>query len=196
MGDDSLGSAADDGGMAPRERASEPGPAPAQDNFRTVLGHLPTGVTVITGIDGSVPLGLTVGTFGSLSLEPPLVLFCPARSSSTWPQLEPTGRFCANVLAADQGDVGDRFSRRGSEKFAGLDWAPAPSGCPVLERTIAWVDCTIESVAEGGDHLIVVGRVEDLGVARSSHPLLFLRGEYVASDNALTAGKELCRCAS
>lgn len=183
--------------MTLNKRTSETRPGLVEDDFRTVLGHLPTGVTVITGIAGSAPLGLTVGTFGSLSLEPPLVLFCPARASSTWPLLEPTGRFCANVLAADQGDLGDRFSRRGGAKFAGLAWDPAPSGCPVLDRAIAWVDCTIENVVDGGDHVIVVGRVEDLGVARADHPLLFLRGEYLAPDMTRAgADKELSRCAS
>jgi 3-hydroxy-9,10-secoandrosta-1,3,5(10)-triene-9,17-dione monooxygenase reductase component len=160
--------------------ASPPLTAIPEETFREVFGHLPTGVTVITGNVDGAPCGLTVGTFASLSIDPPLVLFCPARSSSTWPRLSPTGRFCANVLAGDQGDVGARFARSGGDKFAGLDWMPSPSGCPVLEQAIAWVDCTVETVTEGGDHLIVVGRVEDLGIVRGVDPLLFFRGAYAA----------------
>jgi 3-hydroxy-9,10-secoandrosta-1,3,5(10)-triene-9,17-dione monooxygenase reductase component len=120
-------------------------------HFRTVLGHFCTGVTVITSMDGEEPVGFTCQSFSSLSLEPPLVVFCPGRSSTSWPRIRRSGRFCANVLASDQEPV-----------------------C----RTFAWIEGAIESETDGGDHLVVVGRVADFAVARDADPLLFYRGRY------------------
>ncbi len=146
--------------------------------FRQVLGHFPTGVTVITadGDDGLV--GLAVGSFASVSLDPPLVAFFPARNSSSWPKIEAAGVFCVNVLAEDQEDVCRRFAAKGDDKFAGLGWKAAGSGSPLLDGVVAWIDCHIESVTEAGDHFCVLGRVRDLAVAHDGAPLVFFRGGY------------------
>src|SRR5712691_6295329 len=132
--------------------------------FRKALGHFCTGVTVVAavGADGE-PIGFACQSFAALSLDPPLVLFCPGKSSRTWPQIEAAGSFCVNVLAHDQRDVSMVFGRAGSDKFAAVDWSPAPSGAPKLDEVLAWIDCSLESVVDGGDHHIVIGRVTTLG---------------------------------
>lgn len=146
--------------------------------FRTVLGHFPTGVTVITAAPDGNPVGLAVGSFSSVSLDPPLVAFFPGKSSSSWPQIEAAGSFCVNILADDQEDLCRRFASKEEDKFAGLGWSAAGSGSPLLSGALAWIDCRIESVVEAGDHYCVMGRVLDLGVAHDGGPLLFFRGGY------------------
>jgi 3-hydroxy-9,10-secoandrosta-1,3,5(10)-triene-9,17-dione monooxygenase reductase component len=146
--------------------------------FRQVLGHFPTGVTVITadGVDG--PVGLAVGSFSSVSLDPPLVGFFPDKGSSSWPKIEVTGSFCVNILAAEQEDVCRRFAMKGDDKFAGLGWTAAGSGAPRIHDVLAWIDCDIHSVTDAGDHFFVLGAVRDLGVADEGGPLVFFRGGY------------------
>lgn len=148
------------------------------ERFRHVLGHLPTGVVVITAVDADGPAGMAVGTFTSVSLDPPLVGFLPALSSTTFPRIRAAGSFCANVLAADQEDVCRAFSVSGGDKFAGLGWHPAPSGAPVLDGVVAWIDCAIAGVQPAGDHVFVLGAVRDLDVSSGAEPLLFHRGGY------------------
>ena len=171
--------------VGPDERMpAAAGPAPDSGLLRTVLGHFCTGVTVIsaTADDGS-PVGFACQSFSSLSLDPPLVSFSVARTSSSWPRIAHAGAFCVSVLAADQGDLCRTFavsSSTGTDKFAGVDWSPAPAtGAPRLAGALAWVDCTIHAVHTGGDHLIVLGRVADLAVSREdTGPLLFYRGGF------------------
>jgi 3-hydroxy-9,10-secoandrosta-1,3,5(10)-triene-9,17-dione monooxygenase reductase component len=147
--------------------------------FRQVLGHFPTGVTVITAIHEGVPVGLAVGSFASLSLDPPLVLFCPGGQSSSWPKIRAAGSFCVNILGADQEHVCRVFASKEPDKFANLGWAKtAVTGSPRLDGVLAWIDCTIEQVLPGGDHAIVVGAVKDLDATDSSGPLVFYRGGY------------------
>lgn len=148
--------------------------------FRQVLGHYPTGVVVATATspDG-VPVGMAVGSFTSVSLDPPLVAFLPDKSSSTFPKIRTAGAFCINVLAGDQEGVCRAFAARGADKYAGVPWRPSPgTGSPVLEGAVAWIDCDIEDVVEAGDHYIVLGRVRDLATAGEPDPLLFFRGGY------------------
>ena len=149
------------------------------NRFRRVLGHYPTGVSVVTGTsaDGA-PVGLAVGSFTSVSLDPPLVAFLPAQSSSSWPKIEAAGTFCVNILAADQEPVCRAFATPGVDKFAGLNWRPAASGAPILDGAVAWIDCSLQAVHEAGDHLIVIGRVQALEIARPTLPLLFFQGGY------------------
>jgi flavin reductase (DIM6/NTAB) family NADH-FMN oxidoreductase RutF len=149
-------------------------------HFREVLGHYPTGVTVVTGMVDDEPVGMVVGTFTSVSLDPPLVGFLPDRSSTTWPLIREAGSFCVNVLAAEHRELSVGFARSGSavDKFAGVDWCPAPSGAPVLEGVSAWIDATLWAEYDGGDHTVVVGHVHDLGADPSRLPLLFYRGGY------------------
>lgn len=155
-----------------------PGAFSAQD-FRTVLGHFPTGVTVITSATEALePVGLAVGSFTSVSLEPPLIAFLPAKSSTTFPKIRETGRFCVNVLAADQEDACRAFARSGGPKFDGLAYKMSPGTCPIIEGAVAWIDCTIESVIEAGDHYICLGRVTALEVESGTAPLIFFKGGY------------------
>lgn len=149
-----------------------------QARFRQVLGHFTTGVTVITADAPDGPVGLAVGSFASVSLDPPMVGFFPDRGSSSWPKIEASGHFCVNVLAEAQEDVCRRFAGKGDDKFRGLGWHAAASGAPVLEGILAWIDCEIESVTDAGDHYFVLGRVRDLAVVHDGAPLLFFRGGY------------------
>ena len=147
--------------------------------FRTVLGHFPTGVTVVTGKAGDEPVGLTIGSFTSVSLDPPLVGFLPQTSSSTWAAMADRGAFCVNVLGAGQADVCWKFAKSGTDasRFDGVTWHPGPTGSPVIDGSIAWIDCTVEAVHEMGDHYFVLGRVVDLAAAgEPDAPMLFFRG--------------------
>jgi len=158
-------------------------PEPVFDSarFRQVLGHFPTGVTVVTAMaeDGR-PAGLAVGSFCSVSLEPPLVLFCPANNSSTFPAIRAAGVFCVNVLAENQEDVCRVFASKESDKFASIGWkASSRTGSPMINDALAYIDCEVDHVDEAGDHSIVVGRVVDLEIGdEPAGPLLFYRGGY------------------
>jgi 3-hydroxy-9,10-secoandrosta-1,3,5(10)-triene-9,17-dione monooxygenase reductase component len=149
-------------------------------HFREVLGHFSTGVVVVTAMHDGTPVGMSAQSVVSLSLEPPLVLFCPARSSTTWPRIHETGRFAVNILAADQEPLSVAFARSGTDKFAGVAWEPGHTGAPLLAGALGHVECTLEHVYDGGDHEIVVGRVVDLAVRRDSSPLIFFRGAYAS----------------
>jgi len=149
--------------------------------MRDVLGHFASGVVVVTArADDDRPLGFTCQSFASLSLDPPLVSFAPARTSSTWPRIRAAGSFCVNVLAEEHRDLSAAFARPGRtvDKFSGIPWCPAPSGAPVLEGISAWIDCTLWREYDGGDHTIAVGLVLHLGADPDRLPLLFYRGDY------------------
>jgi 3-hydroxy-9,10-secoandrosta-1,3,5(10)-triene-9,17-dione monooxygenase reductase component len=147
--------------------------------YRQVLGHFPTGVTVITALQDGAPVGLAVGSFSSLSLDPPLVLFCPGNQSSSWPKIRAAGSFCVNILGADQEHVCRVFAGKDPDKFASIEWGRTKhTGSPVIEGVLAWIDCDIEEVLPGGDHDIVVGRVRDLDAHDHEGPLVFYRGGY------------------
>jgi 3-hydroxy-9,10-secoandrosta-1,3,5(10)-triene-9,17-dione monooxygenase reductase component len=156
--------------------------APA--DFRRVLGNFATGVTVITApaAEGATtPAGFACQSFAALSLDPPLVVFMVGRTSRTWPLIARAGVFCVNVLGADQGELCRGFAKSGADKFAGVPYDAAPiSGSPRLAGTSAWIDCTIHAVHTGGDHLIVVGRVDALGTGGGdTAPLLFHKGRFI-----------------
>lgn len=154
---------------------------PALDamRFRSVLGHFPSGVTVITSRDAhGSPVGMTVSSFTSVSLTPPLVAFLPGKSSSTFPVIAERGTFCVNVLAADQEWVCRALSKSGGDKFAEVPWRPGLHGDPVIDGVVAWISCTIEAMHEAGDHHIVIGRVHDLDADGTASPLLFFQSRY------------------
>jgi 3-hydroxy-9,10-secoandrosta-1,3,5(10)-triene-9,17-dione monooxygenase reductase component len=159
-----------------------------QDEFREALGYFCTGVTVVTAVDDGTPVGFSCQAFAALSLDPPLVLFCPSVTSMTWPAIERAGRFCVNILAHDQADVSTIFGTSGVDKFAAVDWTAAPSGAPVLDGVLAWADGSVEAVHRAGDHYVVIGRVTALGRpkdgASGKEPLLFYRGAYAATEAA------------
>lgn len=146
--------------------------------FRQVLGHFPTGVCVVAGMHEDQPVGLAIGSFFSVSLEPPLVGFCAGKGSSTWPKLKAAGRFCVNVLGADQEEVSRVFASREADKFAAIGWDHSPLGSPRIKGSLAWIDCEIEAVHDAGDHEIAIGAVADLSVEDERHPLIFFRGGY------------------
>ncbi|WP_328748231.1 flavin reductase family protein [Streptomyces sp. NBC_00285] len=150
--------------------------------FRRVLGSFASGVTVVTapGANSEGPAGFACQSFSSLSLDPPLVAFMVGRTSTTWPRIAQAGVFCVNVLSAGQGELCRGFAVRGADKFAGVTHDPAPvSGSPRLAGTLAWIDCTIHAVHTGGDHLIIVGRVDALGTGEGERPLLFHQGRFI-----------------
>ncbi|MER6218816.1 flavin reductase family protein [Streptomyces sp. NPDC001272] len=150
--------------------------------FRAVLGNFASGVTVITApaADGEAgPAGFACQSFASLSLDPPLVTFMVARTSSTWPRIARAGVFCVNILGAGQAELCRAFAVSGADKFAGVPHRPAPAtGSPQLDGVPAWIDCRIHAVHTGGDHLIVVGRVEAMGAEGEGDPLLFHKGRF------------------
>jgi 3-hydroxy-9,10-secoandrosta-1,3,5(10)-triene-9,17-dione monooxygenase reductase component len=157
------------------------GGKPYTQRFRQVLGHFASGVTVITAVDDGVPVGFACQAFAALSLEPPLVLFCPARSSGTWPRIASAGQFCANILAADQRDLARQFGVSAPDKFTGITWSPAPNGAPVLADVLTWAACSVETVQDAGDHYVVIAQVTDLGESTAREPLLFYRGRFTLS---------------
>jgi 3-hydroxy-9,10-secoandrosta-1,3,5(10)-triene-9,17-dione monooxygenase reductase component len=164
--------------------AGEDGFPPDPQRFRRALGHFASGVTVIAGLDGTEPVGFACQAFAALSLDPPLVLCCPAKTSASWQRLARTGRFCANVLAAEQRELARRFGVSRPDKFEGVSWSPDPSGLPILAGVLTWASCEIETVHEAGDHDVVIGRVLWLGDSTAGDPLLFYRGRFTLSASA------------
>ncbi|MGI9602550.1 MAG: flavin reductase family protein [Acidimicrobiales bacterium] len=149
------------------------------DRFRKVLGCVPTCVTVVTAMDGDTPVAMVIGSFGSVSLDPPLVEFMPGTTSKTWPQIERAGSFCVNVMGADQLDVCNAFFTKAEDPFELHQWEPsAATGSPRLAGSAAWIDCTIDQVVSAGDHYIVIGAVVALDGDPDHNPLVFHHGAY------------------
>ena len=172
--------------MSGAEPGGGPGDGPADETlaidprfFREVLGYYPTGVCVVTALaENGERLALVVGSFTSISLEPPLVGFFPDKRSTTWPKIAATGRFCVNVLALHQRELSGRFTARTADRFLDLAHDTSPAGLPLLHETVAWIDCRIDQVIEVGDHWLVVGAVDALGPGEEREPLMFYRGGY------------------
>ncbi|HET9629781.1 MAG TPA: flavin reductase family protein [Novosphingobium sp.] len=147
--------------------------------FRHVLGHYPTGVCVVTALDADgKPCGLVVGSFTSVSLDPPLVGFFPDKRSGSWPVVRQAGHFCVNVLASDQTDLCRQVARPGPEKFAGVEYELSKHNLPVLAGATVSVECRLHSEIEAGDHWLVLGEVLGLEARRDADPMLFFRGQY------------------
>jgi 3-hydroxy-9,10-secoandrosta-1,3,5(10)-triene-9,17-dione monooxygenase reductase component len=153
-------------------------------HFRSVMGHFPTGVTVVSGMDSNgAPHGFTIGSFTSVSLDPPMVGFLPQIGSATWDAMAESASFCVNVLSDQQSDLCWKFAKSNTDdtRFDGVDWHAGPSGSPILNRAVAWIDCTVEQVYDMGDHHFVLGNVLGLD-ADADHdglppePLLFFKG--------------------
>jgi 3-hydroxy-9,10-secoandrosta-1,3,5(10)-triene-9,17-dione monooxygenase reductase component len=136
-------------------------------------------------------VGFACQSFAALSLEPPLVLFCPTKASRSWAAIEASGSFCVNILHENQKDVSARFGSREPDKFAGIDWTPSKLGSPIIEGSLAHIDCTVNAVHDGGDHFVVFGAVHSLSegaadersreensVQKKPRPLLFYHGQY------------------
>lgn len=146
--------------------------------YRKVFGLLPTGVVAITGLTADrKPMGFVVGTFQSLSLDPPLVTFCVDKSSSTWPTLRSLGRFTANILSSEQLNVCRALSRKGDEKFEGVSYEESPLGTPRISGSTAWIDCEVLSEVVAGDHYMIVGAVDSM-VTGEGDALMFRGGKF------------------
>lgn len=153
--------------------------------FRRVLGKYPTGVCVVAALEADgTPVGLTVGSFTSVSLAPALVAFFADKRSNTWARIQHIGRFCVNVLSDEQVEVCRSFSQRESKKFFGQSYHVSPNGSPVLEGVVAWIDCALKEVHEAGDHDIAIGAVVELEAPEgteataTNEPLIFFQGKF------------------
>ena len=163
----------------------------AARRFRDVLGRFCSGVTVVTSVSDGEPVGMTCQSFSSVSLDPPLVMWIPAKTARAWPLMQRAGHFCVNFLAHGQEALSNQMASRGADKFAGVAWKPSVTGSPLLEGVIGYVDCTVHAVHEAGDHWVVLGKVVDLGVgdapglaaedAPPAEPLLFYQGRYTTA---------------
>lgn len=146
--------------------------------YRRTFSKLATGVTVLSAYTGLGPVGVTANSVVSVSLDPPLVGWFPAQSSTTWPRIRATGRFCVSVLARDQAEVSRALARASEDRFTGLDLTDRPCG-PGIAGALAWIDCEIESEQTAGDHFAVTARVVSMNSAdEESAPLIFFRGDY------------------
>lgn len=148
-------------------------------DFRAVLGRYATGVTVVTtrAPDGE-PVGLTVNSFTSVSLEPPLVLFCLDRDAGSLPAFEAAEGFAVNILGAGQEAVSNRFADPLAARFSQEGFADWSTGAPILRDALAALDCSVHARHDGGDHIILVGRVRQLAVLADDDPLVYWRGSY------------------
>jgi 3-hydroxy-9,10-secoandrosta-1,3,5(10)-triene-9,17-dione monooxygenase reductase component len=155
-------------------------PAPDARAFRDALGRFATGVAFITAVPDGEPAGLIVNSLASVSLQPPLLSFCPSRSSLTWSRMRRTRRFGVNVLGQQHERFAERAAPAGADRFADLDWQPGDGGVPLLTDALASLECQIVAEHLAGDHLIVVGRVDDLHTSPITEPLVFFAGAFGA----------------
>jgi 3-hydroxy-9,10-secoandrosta-1,3,5(10)-triene-9,17-dione monooxygenase reductase component len=154
----------------------------SEARYRHVLGHFATGLTIVAAAAGSGPVGFTCQSFSAVSLDPPLVLFCPGTTSSTWPRVRDVGAFSVNVLTAGQAELGRQFSRHMPDRFIDVGWRPGPVlGAPIIDDVLAWMECTVYAEYPAGDHHVVLGSVLSMEAA-AREPLVFFRGAF---DNAL-----------
>ena len=148
--------------------------------FRRVMGHFPTGVTIVTSLhEDGTPCGLTVNAFSSLSLEPPLVLICVETEADSRACIERSGLFAVNILEEGRGEaLSRRFSTWGmDDKFRGVAYRTQTTGSPILEAALAWADCRVTERVAGGDHAIFIGEVLEAD-AHEGSPLVYYRGGY------------------
>lgn len=147
--------------------------------FRQTMGHYPTGVCAITAMhsDGN-PVGMIVGSFTSVSLDPPLVAFFPDKESSSWAKIRDCGGFCVNVLADDQEELCRALASKKPDKFDNVPHSLSQRGTPIIEGALAWIDCSFHAIHEAGDHYIALGEVHALDIHHPGTPLLFHKGAY------------------
>jgi 3-hydroxy-9,10-secoandrosta-1,3,5(10)-triene-9,17-dione monooxygenase reductase component len=148
-----------------------------QARFREVLGHFATGITIVTATEEGEPVGFSCQSFAALSLDPPMVILAPAKSSTSWPRIAAAGSFCVNILGEHQEAVCRAFAVSGGNKFDGVDWTPGVTGSPLIDGSLATLECTLGAIYEGGDHEIVTGHVVDMEIGKGS-PLLFYRSGF------------------
>ena len=148
-----------------------------QARFREVLGHFATGVTIVTALEDGEPVGFTCQSFAALSLDPPMVILAPSRSSTSWPRIREAGAFCVNILEEHQEALSRTFAVSGGDKFDGIGWKPGLTGAPVLEGSLAMVECRLGEIFDCGDHELVTGLVVAMDVGEGG-PLLFYRSGF------------------
>ncbi len=158
-------------------------------HYREVLGNFATGVTVVTAMDGRQPIGTTVNSFTSVSLDPPMVLICVGRERSIHPVIARTRRFAVNILREDAQDLSDCFSGAPTElpreAFCNAAHRLGESGAPILASALAHLECEVERTLEAGDHTIHLARVTDLEADdRTGLPLLYFGGRYLRIERA------------
>ena len=147
------------------------------DDFRHVLGHFPTGVAVVTANGRHGPVGMACNSLTSVSLRPPLIAICPAKSSETWPEIRDSGRFLLNLMHRDHGSTVLKFARKKTDRFEAVPFHQRPCG-PALDDALAWIECGIAAEHDAGDHTIALGRVLALDARGEVEPLVFYRGRY------------------
>ena len=145
--------------------------------FKHALSHFASGVTIVTTEHEGTDYGLTVASFASLSLSPPLVLVCISKSSSSHEPIMASGKFGVSILGSDQEAVSGRFAARGGDKFAGLDVRRGTLGVPLIGNALATLECRVTNQVVGGDHSIFIGEVVDTQT-REGAPLLYFRAAY------------------
>jgi flavin reductase (DIM6/NTAB) family NADH-FMN oxidoreductase RutF len=148
-------------------------------DFRAVLSHFCSGVTIVTALVDGEPAGFTCQSFFSLSLDPPLVAFSPAKTSDSYRRIRHSTAFCINILAENQQDLCARFGRSGPDKWREVSWRTSATGSPILEGVLAWIDCRHEVEHEAGDHYVTIGRVVGLEAGKG-RPLLYYRSAYAS----------------
>jgi 3-hydroxy-9,10-secoandrosta-1,3,5(10)-triene-9,17-dione monooxygenase reductase component len=148
--------------------------------FRDTLGHYASGITIIGGYEHDEPVGFTCQAFYSVSTTPPIVSFSVMTNSTTYPRIRETGRFSVNVLSHSQHTISDQFARKGTDKWAGIEWTMTANRNPVIAGTLMWLDCTIIAEYEMGDHQVVFGHVNEMSPAEwhVGQPLLYFKGQY------------------
>ena len=145
--------------------------------FRQALGHFASGVTVVTTEYEGVPYGMTVSSFASVSLKPPLILICIDKLVNTHAAIAGAGRFAVNILEKKQEHLSRRFATHEDNKFVGVAWHTGQLGLPVLEGVLTVIECQVADTLPGGDHTIFIGEVMDAGINQGS-PLLYYRRGY------------------
>jgi len=158
----------------------QPGTVQDQRSFRDTMGRYPTGVAIIAATTPEGPVGMAVNSFTSVSLEPPLVAFCPMLTSTSWAQIRPVGGFAVSLLRDDHESVARLLAQKDADRFGSHEWRTSPSGHPVLAESLAWLDTTVETTVEAGDHELVVARVQSWSQAEGGQPLVFYGGRYHA----------------
>ncbi|MCZ4519476.1 flavin reductase family protein [Rhodococcus ruber] len=163
------------GGLRPPESA----------HFRNVVGRYPTGVAIVTAATSEGPAGMAVNSFTSASLDPPLIIFCPAHSSTTWPVMQSSGIVAVNILAVEQEALGRQFAATGGDRFDGVRWSPGVNGAPLLAGASAWIEAHVVAEHPAGDHTVVIAMVDHLGADEGrDEPLIFHRGAFTGRRSA------------
>src|SRR3954449_12953799 len=147
------------------------------DEFREVISHFASGVTVITALHDGRPYGTTASAGTSLSLEPPMLLVCMNKQSETGRAVAQSKRFGVNILGADQVHLAERFAQKGGEKFAGVPVTPGKWGEPLFDEALATLECRVAEETTGGTHYVFLAEVES-GAARGGTPLAYFKGEF------------------